>query len=45
MDSDEVKKVLNSEAQNLLNSNLYSKNLGHWGDYSDDEKLKLSELK
>lgn len=44
-DSDEIKKILISKSQNLLNSNLYSKNLGHWGDYSDDEKLRLSELK
>ncbi|WP_348812444.1 hypothetical protein [Flavobacterium maritimum] len=43
--SDEVKKGLIDESQNLLNSNLYSINQGSWGDYSNIEKSRLEELK
>lgn len=45
IDSNEVKKILIEKSQNLLNSKLYSKNLGQWGGYSDTEKLRLIELK
>jgi hypothetical protein len=45
LETDEVKKILIDESQSLLDSELYSKNHGDWGNYSDIEKLRLEELK
>lgn len=45
IDIAEVKKILIDGSQDLLNSSLYSKNQGYWGDYSDIDKLRLAELK
>jgi hypothetical protein len=45
IDTDVVEKILITESQNLIDSNLYSINQGNWGDYSDIEKSRLEELK
>ncbi|MDI5950213.1 hypothetical protein QLS91_16585 [Flavobacterium sp. LB2P84] len=44
LDSNEVKKILIDESQNLLDSNLYSINQGEWGNYSDIESSRIKEL-
>lgn len=42
---DDLKKILSDTSQNLLNSNLYSKNQGNWGQYSEVETVRIKELK
>jgi hypothetical protein len=42
---DDLKKILNDASQNQLNSNLYSKNQGNWGQYSAIEIVRIKELK
>ncbi len=44
-DIDDLKKILIDTSQNLLNSNLYSKNQGNWGQYSEIEIVRIKELK
>lgn len=44
-DIDDLKKILSDTSQNLLNSNMYSKNQGNWGQYSEDEIVRIREFK
>lgn len=41
----DLKKILRDALQNLLDSDLYSKNQGKWGGYSATETARIKELK